>query len=302
MKDYEYQLFNDLDAMELNPFELKLKKYNIKANGEQCDKIEKFFASLTTATLFYEFVSECLKVGIQENKIDDIVALKTMSIDTSYKGLTLTDTSTYNATISAGSLIPDSTINESTTTTDIKKMARIINCTYEVVKSYKINQISLIYRIIGRKIGNGIYSQAISVLKSAVSATTSGSTSVTYDNLLTLYGSFNNNAKYIANAFIVSPTVFSQILKFDEMANCVKGVNNNCITLPFGVNLISNPTQADDTIIALDKNFALEFITNDIEIENSLTSNRQLNSFTISIPCAFKVIDTNAVKVMTISA
>ena len=86
------------------------------------------------------------------------------------------------------------------------------------------------------------------------------------------------------------------------MANCVKGVNNNCITLPFGVNLISNPTQADDTIIALDKNFALEFITNDIEIENSLTSNRQLNSFTISIPCAFKVIDTNAVKVMTISA
>ena len=51
------------ELSSLDAFERQLKRFNIRVNGADCDRVEKFFASTETAVLFPEFVSRCIKKG-----------------------------------------------------------------------------------------------------------------------------------------------------------------------------------------------------------------------------------------------
>ena len=75
------------------------------------------------------------------------------------------------------------------------------------------------------------------------------------------------------------------------------------ITLPFGSELIKTSAAEDDTIIGIDKNFALEFITSsDLIMETDKLIDRQLDQITVSITCGFRKITPDAVKVLTIES
>ena len=72
--------------------------------------------------------------------------------------------------------------------------------------------------------------------------------------------------------------------------------------LPFGSELVKTAAVAENTIIGLDKNFALEFITSTgLVMETDKLIDRQLDQITVSITCGFRKITPDAVKKITIA-
>ena len=72
--------------------------------------------------------------------------------------------------------------------------------------------------------------------------------------------------------------------------------------LPFGSELVKTSALDENTIIGIDRNFALEFITSsNLVMETDKLIDRQLDQITVSITCGFRKITSDAVKVLTIS-
>ncbi|MCC8068464.1 MAG: hypothetical protein LIO71_01695 [Ruminococcus sp.] len=284
---------------KLDAFERQLKRFDIRVNGAHCDKVEKFFTTTETAVLFPEYMKRCIVQGIEDSNIGDIVAVKTIVNATVYKGLSITDTSSYTSTISAGSLLPDSTITESSTTYDIKKFARLINCPYEVIRQQNLDVFGLQLRVIGRKIGFAIYSKALSAITDNASSIDISGSELAYSDLINLFGEFTN---YDITTVIASPAICAKILQLDEIADHCCCNNTNGIILPFGARLVKS-TMVDDTkILAIDKDFAIEYVTtSDLYMETDKIINRQLESVSVSIPCLFRALVTDAMKVLNLS-
>lgn len=284
---------------KLDAFERQLKRFDIRVNGAHCDKVEKFFTTTETAVLFPEYMKRCIVQGIEDSNIGDIVAVKTIVNATVYKGLSITDTSSYTSTISAGSLLPDSTITESSTTYDIKKFARLINCPYEVIRQQNLDVFGLQLRVIGRKIGFAIYSKALSAITDNASSIDISGSELAYSDLINLFGEFTN---YDITTVIASPAICAKILQLDEIADHCCCNNTNEIILPFGARLVKS-TMVDDTkILAIDKDFAIEYVTtSDLYMETDKIINRQLESVSVSIPCLFRALVTDAMKVLNLS-
>lgn len=285
---------------KLDAFERQLKRFDIKVNGPHCDKVEKFFSTTETAVLFPEYMKRCIVQGIEDSKLGELIAVKTIVNATVYKGLSITDASSYSATISAGTLIPDSTISETSTTYDIKKFARLINCPYEIIRQQNLDVFGLQLRVIGRKIGFGIYSKALSAITDSASAITISGSTLAYSDLINLFGQFTN---YNVTTIIASPTVCAKILQLSEISDhCCCTNNNNEIILPFGAKLIKSTMVADTKILAIDKNFAIEYVTtSDIYMETDKVINRQLDCLSVSVPCLFRALVTDAMKVLNLT-
>ena len=99
---------------------------------------------------------------------------------------------------------------------------------------------------------------------------------------------------------IASPAVASRIVAMQQLME-TKADANGKIILPFGSELIKSSAVNDSTVIGIDKNFALEFITStDLVMETDKLIERQLNKITVSVTCGFKKISSGAIKVLTI--
>ena len=284
---------------KLDAYERQLKRFDIKLHGSHCDKVEKFFSTTETAILFPEFMKRCIQQGIEDSNIGDIVAVKTIVDATVYKGLTLADTSSYATPVSAGSIIPDSTIYENSTTSDIKKIARIINTSYEVIRQQNLDVFGIQLRVIGRKIGIALYSKAIaSITDNASSISISGS-ALAYSDLINLFSQFTN---YDVTSILASPSVCASILQLSELSDNCCCNNNNEIILPFGAKLIKSTMIPANKIYAIDKTFAIEYVTtSDLFMETDKIINRQLSSVSVSIPFLFRALVTDAMKILSIS-
>jgi hypothetical protein len=72
--------------------------------------------------------------------------------------------------------------------------------------------------------------------------------------------------------------------------------------LPFGAKLVKSTAVDDATVIAIDKDFALEYVTSYcIRMKTESIINRQLESIAVTLPYLFRVINEDAVKVLKIS-
>lgn len=279
----------------LDAFERQLKRYNIKVCGSECDRVEKFFSSTDTAVLFPEYVARCISKGFDDKIINAITAVKTVSESGQYLGCTMDDTAAYTTTAQSTAL-PAATVKESTTATVLEKFGRLINASYESIRKQRLDVFGVMLRSVGVKLASAVAKKAVAVLVQDASAITA--TSLTYSSLAELYGAFDcfNMTTVIAN-----PAIASKIAAMDQLKETRADANGQII-LPFGSELIKTPAVANNTIIGIDKNFALEFITSSgLVMETDKLIDRQLDQIAVSITCGFRKITPDAVKKITIN-
>lgn len=278
----------------LDAYERQLKRFNIRVNGQDCDMVEKFFSSTETAVLFPEFVTRCIRKGFNDTMISSICAAKTVSESSKYLGCTLNDTAAYTTTAQAN-VLPESTVREASDALTLEKFGRLISASYEAVRKQRLDVFGVMLRSIGVKLAGSVVSKAVDILADGADAITTSSLS--YADLARLYGQFSS---FDMTTVIASPANASAIAAMDQLME-TRADEKGRITLPFGSELIKTSAADDDTIIGLDSNFALEFITSsDLVMETDKLIDRQLDQITVSITCGFRKITPDAVKVLTI--
>ncbi|MDE5834040.1 MAG: hypothetical protein K2H26_00810 [Ruminococcus sp.] len=281
---------------KLDAFERQLKRFNIRISGQSCDRVEKFFTSTETAVLFPEFVTRCIKKGFDETILSSVCAATTVNGSSQYLGCVLDDTVEYRTSAQATTL-PTTTVRESATAITLLKYGRLINASYEAVRQQRLDVFGVMLRSIGVKLAVSVVENAVSVLEKG--ATTINATSLTYNALAQLYGNFDC---FNMTTILASPEDSSKIVAMEQLSDTSIDSDGKMI-LPFGAELIKTSAVNNNTIIGLDRNFALEFITSsNLVMETDKLIDRQLDQITVSITCGFRKITPDAVKVLKITA
>jgi hypothetical protein len=279
----------------LDAYERQLKRFNIRISGQDCDRVEKFFTSTESAVLFPEFVTRSIKKGFDETVLSALCAAKTVCESGQYLGCVLDDTAQYN-TAAEASVLPTATVRESSAATVLTKYGRLITASYEAIRQQRLDVFSVMLKSIGVKLAAAVVNKAVSVLVEDASQITASS--LTYAELAKLYGKFDC---FNLNTLIVSPATASSIVAMDELSD-ISPDETGKIVLPFGAELVKTGAASDNTIIGIDKSFALEFITSsDLVLETDKLIDRQLECITVSITCGFRKITPDAVKVLSIT-
>ena len=280
---------------KLDAFERQLKRFNIRISGQDCDCVEKFFSTTETAVLFPEFVTRCIRKGFDETVLSSVCAAKTISSSGQYLGCTLDDSEEYTTTDQTD-VLPEASVTESTTATVLAKYGRLISASYEAVRQQRLDVFGVMLRSIGVRLAVSVVKKAVEVLADDADEITT--TELTYDDLAALYGCFDC---FDMTAVIVSPEIASKIAAMEQLADC-RADSDGKLILPFGAELIKTAAADEDTIIGIDRQFALEFITStDLVMETDKLIDRQLDQMTVSITCGFRKITPDAVKILTIS-
>lgn len=283
---------------KLDAFERQLKRFNIRVSGADCDRVEKFFSSTETAVLFPEFVTRCIRKGFDETVLNTICAAKTVNCSGQYLGCELTDTAQYTTTSQTDQL-PAASVTESTTAVVLEKYGRLINASYEAVRQQRLDVFGVMLRSIGVKLAVSVVKKAVEVLADDADAIETATTTLAYSDLAALYGSFDC---FDMTTVIASPGNAALIAAMEQLADCPPAADGK-MYLPFGSELVKSAAADADTIIGLDRNFALEFITStDLVMETDKLIDHQLDQITVSIACGFKKITPDAVKVLTIKS
>ncbi|MCC8136301.1 MAG: hypothetical protein LUG91_04715 [Ruminococcus sp.] len=279
----------------LDAYERQLKRFNIRISGKECDRVEKFFTSTETAVLFPEFVSRCIKKGFDETILSSVCAAKTVCGCGQYLGCVLDDSADYT-TADEAAVLPSATVRESTSATVLAKYGRLVSASYEAIRQQRLDVFGVMLRSIGVKLAASVTKKAVEVLAADAEEITAAS--LTYADLAKLYGEFDC---FSMNALIASPEAASTIVAMEEVAE-LSADSAGRIVLPFGAELIKTSAAEDNTIIGIDKDFALEFITSsDLIMETDKMIDRQLDQITVSITCGFRKITPDAVKVLKIT-
>lgn len=279
----------------LDAFERQLKRYNIKLSGTECDRVEKFFNSTETAVLFPEYVKRCIEKGFDDTIISTVTAAQTVCESGHYLGCVMDDSADYISTAQAGEL-PTTTVKEGTTAVVLEKFGRLINASYEAVRKQRLDVFGVMLKSIGVKLAVAVVKKAVEVLeKNAETITVS---SLTYSNLAELYGSFDC---FDMTTILANPATASKIVAMEQLSDSITNADGQII-LPFGSEMVKTSAVGVNTIIGIDKKFALEFITSSgLVLETDKLIDRQLDRITISISCGFRKITPDAVKIIKIA-
>ena len=263
----------------LDAYERQLKRYNIKVSGPNSDTVSKFFQSSNSATLFPEYVSRAVKLGLNNNILEDIVATTTIVDSLDYRSIACEDTeeATVDSTvINEGSYIPETAIKTKDTLTKL-------------------------YKQIGTYISNCDMHNAVDLLKSSSKKISFGTADkVSYEDFLTMWKAL---APYEMNTVIAENDKLSQILQISEFKDANAGQNfhgTGKLVTPLGAKLVFPLTNLiPDNIIALDKRYALERVQcGDIVTDFDKLIDRQLEMATVTCISGYNRIMDDASVIM----
>ena len=281
---------------KLDAFERQLKRFTIRISGQDCDCVEKFFSTTETAVLFPEFVTRCIRKGFDETVLKSVCAAKTVCASSQYLGCVLDDKAAYSTTAEATAL-PEATVREGAEATVLEKFGRLISASYEAVRQQRLDVFGVMLRSVGVRLAVSVVKRAVEVLVEDVEPITTEA--LTYDDLAALYGEFDC---FDMTTVITSPELASKIAAMEQLKDCAATPDGRLI-LPFGAELIKTSAAGADTVIGIDRDFALEFITStDLVMETDKLIDRQLDQMTVSVTCGFRKITPEAVKVLTVEA
>ena len=159
--------YTGTDVEGLDAFSRQLKRFNIKVSGKYSDKVEKFFASAQSATLFPEFVARCIKQGMAEaNIIPEVVAATTYIDGYDYRSITtLPDAENVKLVdIGQGAEIPATDILLNSELVSLSKRGRMLRVSYEAIKNQRLDLFAVTLRQIGIAIANEQLKDAISLI------------------------------------------------------------------------------------------------------------------------------------------
>lgn len=280
---------------KLDAFERQLKRFNIRVKGSDCDSVEKFFTSTESAVLFPEFVTRSIRKGFDDTILSSVCAVKTVVNSGQYLGCVLDDSTAYDV-CSQGETLPTATVTESSAATVLAKYGRLISASYESIRQQRLDVFGVMLRSVGVRLAAAVVKKAVEVL--ADGADEVSTTELTYADLAELYGKFES---FDMTTVIASPALAAKIAAMDQLSDSSADADGRFI-LPFGSELIKTSAAGADTIIGIDRDYALEFITNtELVMETDKLIDRQLDQMTASITCGFRKITPDAVKVLKIT-
>ena len=280
---------------KLDAFERQLKRFNIRVKGSDCDSVEKFFTSTESAVLFPEFVTRSIRKGFDDTILSSVCAVKTVVNSGQYLGCVLDDSTAYDV-CSQGKILPTATVTESSAATVLAKYGRLISASYESIRQQRLDVFGVMLRSVGVRLAAAVVKKAVEVL--ADGADEVSTTELTYADLAELYGKFES---FDMTTVIASPALAAKIAAMDQLSDSSADADGRFI-LPFGSELIKTSAAGADTIIGIDRDYALEFITStELVMETDKLIDRQLDQMTASITCGFRKITPDAVKVLKIT-
>ena len=294
----------------LDAFERQLKRFDIRLKGAGSSTVDKFFATTDSAVLFPEYVARAVNQGIEEGKhLDSIIATKTNIEGLDYRTITSIPTADEKELkeVAEGAQIPETVIHTQENLVSLKKRGRMLVASYEAIRFHRLDLFTVTLRQIGAYIARSQFKDAVNVLvggdgnnnpAAEISPATAGT--ISYEDLITLWNSFS---PYEMNTLIASPDVTAKLLTMPEFRDAPAGLNfhgKGTMITPLGANLIKS-TDIDGTLVALDKNYALEMVTaGGVMTDFDRLIDRQLERATISQISDFAKIFADSAKVMNV--
>lgn len=289
----------------LDAFERQLKRFDIKVKGANSDTIDKFFATTDAAALFPEYVSRAVRQGAEEaNALDALVATKTNINSYDYRSLIsdMNDDAKKLVEVAEGTQIPETTISVQANLIKLKKYGRMLSASYEALRFQKIDLFTITLRQIGAHIARTQFDDAVSTIVfgdgnieplEPISAADS-SNGLCYADLVNLW---QDLAPYDMTTIITNKSFASKLLLMPELRDANAGLNfhgTGKMLTPLGAKAVVSNVLSKD-VIALDKNYALEFITaGGVQTEFDKLIDRQLERVAITQISGFARIFADA--------
>ncbi len=295
----------------LDAYQRQLKRYGIKVSGAGSDSVEKFFNTADSSALFPEYISRAVAQGINEaNNLNEIIATKTMINGLDYRSITIPtdDDSQSLKRVAEGAAIPTTTIKKQEKLVKLVKRGRMLEASYEAIRFQKLDLFTIALKQIGSYIAKTQFDDAVKVLlngdgnnnaAAAVTVTTSGSFG--YADLVKLWSELGD---FKMNAIVADSGAMGKILNLSEVKDAVAGLNFHAtgkLVTPLGANLVKSTVLPQNTLLALDKNCALEMVcAGDVMVEYDKLIDRQLERAAITSIAGFSKIFADAVKKMAV--
>lgn len=295
----------------LDAYERQLKRFSIRVNGKGSDSVEKFFKTSDSAALFPEYVSRAVNAGIEENDILQKIVATTTTVDSlDYRTITSVTSEEEKSlkVVSEGAAIPETEIKTQENLVKLHKRGRMLVASYEAIRFQRLDLFTVTLRQIGAYIAKSQLKDAVDVLMNgdgngnAITTSNVESTgSLTYGDLVDFWNSFD---PYTLNSIIASPSMTAKLLKLSEFRDAAAGLSfhssGNLVT-PFGAELLKSSAVANNTLIGLDKNCALELVTaGGVSTEFDKLIDRQLERAAITSIAGFAKIYTPASKALSL--
>ena len=292
--------YTDEALRKMDAFERQLKRFDIKVNGVNADKVDKFFQSTESAALFPEFVRRAVEAGLNSGCVNKITAAVSVSDGVDARGIVLSDgTEEYTGSAVYGGELPKSSISLTSSAIALKKFGRVVNAPYEAVRQQRIDVFAVALRAVGAKLAKAVEKAAVTALTRGVTPASMSGGTFNYTELASFWGSFD---KAEMNTIVCSPATAAKILAFDEMNKAVLPAAGCGTVTPFGAEIVASPAVDDKTLIGLDRNSALEMIRGgDVIVEVDKLISKQSDAAAVAVNVGFSAIDSDAVKVLAIA-
>lgn len=305
--------YRDTELAGLSAFERQLKRFDIRVSGSGSDRVEKFFRTGDSAVLFPAYIGAAVEQGMQGNDIlSRIVAARTDVDSMDYRSLLpMPDPADRElADVAEGGFLPETEIRLKENLVRLKKRGRMLRASYEAIKFQRLDLFSVALRQIGAQMARTAVRDAVEVLLNgdgnqnpAQVLETETADTILYKDLCRLWGLFD---EYEMNVLLVSPEMGNQILLLKELRSYDNGsrfADPSTFVTPFGAALIKSPAVPAGTIIALDKNCALEMVSaGGVSVEYDKAIDCQTERVGITNITGFAKLYPDAVKVMKLKA
>jgi len=266
----------------LDAFQRQLKRFDIKVKGSMSDTVDKFFMTSDSAVLFPEYVAKVVRRGMEES---DVVPMITASA------------TKVNDEKRAGN-----------TPAKLRKRGRMLVASYESVRYQKLDLFSVTLRQIGAYIARLRLEDAVDVIINgdcdgqAAEVVSLDGADFGYNAMLDFWTQLD---PYEMNTILASNDVALSLLKMPELQGSPSGfgLQYPCrITMPFGSTLIRSSAVPKNTVIGIDKRFALEMVQiGDIAVEHDKLIDRQFERAAITTISGFSKIYEDASKILSVS-
>ena len=301
----------------LDAYQRQLKRFDIKVKGAGSDVVEKFFRTSDSAVLFPEYIARAVRQGMEEaNLLPSIVATTTRIEGMDYRSVASVPGKEEKElrNVEEGAAIPQTEVKTQENLVKLHKRGRMLVASYEAIRWQKLDLFSVTLRQIGAHINRMLLEDAIDVLingdgndnaakeyKVGTSPIGGASGTLTYDELVDFWAQFD---PYEMNTMLVSGDVMLKMLKMSEFQNPLTGLNfqgTGKMTTPLGANLLRTSAMSENTMIGLDKNYALEMVqAGDVTVEYDKLIDRQLERAAITSTCGFAKLYQDASRVLKV--
>ena len=280
----------------LDSFERQLKRFNIRVSGENCDRVEKFFASSESAVLFPEYVRRTIKAGMNEASIlPEIVAASSYTDSIDFRGLTVTAAGS-DIVDQSGSL-PVTAVKLAQSAKALTKFARKLSCSYESVRKQRLEAFGVILKALGAQLSRSVNALAVSELADGVAESTTAGSSITYADLAEFWASMQDHDMTV---MLCSPALMAEILALSEMKYCVSDfMASGKVKTPYGVTIIKSSAVEEGKLIGIDASCAAEMVYGtDVVVDFDNLISTQNDEIACSVSVGFSKLTTGAVKVL----